>query len=100
MMEYRLDWIPQGFRYQQVGSRDTTAVQSVVNLFIASWNVVSRITWQVDDDLYGSVHFPVLLSQAIETPCLPREDLGAVLKRKIGTGSLEISGANSLKVTT
>lgn len=46
----------------------STGAQSVVDLSIASWDVASRFTWQVDDDLHGSDHFPILLSQAVDTP--------------------------------
>lgn len=69
---------------------------SVVDLSIASWNVPSRFTCQVDDEFHCS--HPILLSQCVD-PRLLRQDLGGVHRRQTGMSSPEISVTNSLKIT-
>lgn len=44
----------------------TTGVESVVDLSIASWDATNQFNWKVDDDLHGSDHFPILMSQAVD----------------------------------
>lgn len=46
----------------------TSGIESVIDLSIASWDVASQFTWQVHDDLHGSDHFPISLSQAVDLP--------------------------------
>lgn len=37
----------------------------MVDLSIASWDATNRFIWKVDDDLHGSNHFPILMSQVV-----------------------------------
>lgn len=51
----------------------TTGVESAIDLAIASWDVPGQLVWQVHDDLHGSDHFPISLTQAAATPsAVPR----------------------------
>lgn len=46
----------------------TRGIETAIDLAIASWDVSCQFIWQIDDDLHGSDHLPITLSQAVGTP--------------------------------
>lgn len=41
---------------------------SAIDLTLVSWQIASQVSWEVDEDSYGSDHFPIKISTSRPTP--------------------------------